>query len=197
MTRDPIHLASDPKVWRRVVGLVVLLAAGAPLVYSAIVVPLSPREQAFAAVAMIAFALVASFSRPLRPLIIFLSCFASIRYFYWRVTSTVNMETVADQTMSFALLGAETYGLLILFLGYFQTIEVERRRAPRPTRHPSVDVFIPTYNEPIEVVRRTVIGALAMDYPAKTVHLLDDGDRPELRAMAEELGVRYLARKDN
>lgn len=191
------HLKSNARTWRWVVAIVVLLVIGLPLVYSAIVVPLSPRDQMLASIAMIVFAVVAGFSRALRPLIIFLSCFASMRYFYWRVTSTINMETVADQTVSFTLLGAEIYGLLILFLGYFQTIEVEKRRVPRVSRQPSVDVFIPTYNEPLEVVRRTVIGALAMDYPARTIYVLDDGNRPEMKRMAEEHGVRYLARSDN
>jgi cellulose synthase (UDP-forming) len=59
-----------------------------------------------------------------------------------------------------------------------------------------VDVFIPTYNEDIEMVRRTALAARAMEYPHRT-WILDDGNRPAMRAMAESLGVRYLAREDN
>src|SRR5262249_4924596 len=81
--------------------------------------------------------------------------------------------------------------------GYFQTIELERR-PPAPVRAlPSVDVFVPTYNEPVEIVRRTLIGAIAIDYPRKQVFLLDDGRRPAFEALARELGCFYLTRSDN
>lgn len=67
-----------------------------PLAYSAIIVPLPPREQAGTPLAMIAIAVVASFSRPLRPLIIFLSRFSTMRYFCWRVRSTLNLANSLD-----------------------------------------------------------------------------------------------------
>ena len=60
----------------------------------------------------------------------------------------------------------------------------------------SVDVFVTTYNEPVEVLRRTLEGALAIDYPHQT-WLLDDGNRVEMRALAAEIGCLYLAREHN
>ncbi|ODU01576.1 MAG: hypothetical protein ABS89_07125 [Thiobacillus sp. SCN 63-1177] len=59
-----------------------------------------------------------------------------------------------------------------------------------------VDVFIPTYNEDVEMVRRTALAARAMKYPHET-WILDDGNREAMREMAQSLGVRYLARTDN
>ncbi|MFL5272862.1 MAG: UDP-forming cellulose synthase catalytic subunit, partial [Anaeromyxobacteraceae bacterium] len=58
---------------------------------------------------------------------------------------------------------------------------------------------IPTYNEPLEVVRATVLAAMALDWPADRlhVHLLDDGRREAFRAFAAEAGVGYIVRKDN
>lgn len=173
------------------------LVLALPLLYAAIVVPLSPWEQVEVSLALIGFALLASHSRPLRPLIVFLSCFASMRYFYWRVTSTLEMDRATDAVVSMLLLAAETYGLLVLFLGYFQTIEMRKRAPLAPRRLPAVDVFIPTYNEGEDIVRRTVIGALAMDYPDKTIYVLDDGKRPHIAKMAEELGCGYMTRPDN
>src|SRR5262249_57587957 len=121
----------------------------------------------------------------------------SVRYFYWRLTSTLNLDGPLDGVVSILLLGAEVYGVLVLFLGYFQTIELERR-PPAPVRAlPSVDVFVPTYNEPVEIVRRTLIGAIAIDYPRKQVFLLDDGRRPAFEALARQLGCFYLTRSDN
>jgi cellulose synthase (UDP-forming) len=70
------------------------------------------------------------------------------------------------------------------------------RSAPAPCEGLSVDVFVPTYNESVELVRKTLLAAQAMDY-AHTTWLLDDGRRPEMKALAEQLGCRYLARADN
>jgi cellulose synthase (UDP-forming) len=178
-----------------VVALACLLAT--PFAYSALVVPLSAWEQAEVSLALIGFAILASLSRPLRPLIVFLSGFASLRYLYWRVTSTLSLDGPFDATASVLLLAAELYGVTVLFLGYFQTIEMEKRVPPPLRSIPSVDVFVPSYNEPIEIVRRTLIGALAIDYPRKQVFVLDDGRRPSFEAMAHELGCFYLTRSDN
>src|SRR5262245_42728040 len=128
------RLESQAAFERWLIGIAVLLVIGLPFLYSAIVVPLSPWEQAQVSLAMIALALVAAFSRFMRPLIIFLSCFASMRYFYWRVSSTINLDSRANAAVSLVLLLAEIYGLVILFLGYFQTIEVETRSASAPAR---------------------------------------------------------------
>jgi cellulose synthase (UDP-forming) len=190
-------MKSQTALQRWLIGVAVLLVIGAPLLYSAIVVPLSPWDQAQVSLAMIGLALLASFSRFMRPLIIFLSCFASMRYFYWRISSTINLDTKANAVVSLVLLLAEVYGLVILFLGYFQTIEVDERVPPAPRTLPTVDVFIPTYNESIEILRRTLIGAKTLDYSRKTVYVLDDGHRPEVQDLAEQLGVKYLSRPDN
>ena len=69
---------------------------------------------------------------------------------------------------------------------------------PTGTSHPAVDVLIPVYNEPIEVVRPTLSGCLGQDYEGPfEVWLLDDGRRDELAELAEQLGVTYLTRADN
>lgn len=179
------------------VALAILTAFALPFAYSAIVVPLSPSEQAWAGVALIAIAMLGSQFRSARPFIIFLSGFASVRYCYWRVSASLNFDSAADLTASLLLFAAELYGLAILFLGYFQTVQLVERIPPPLRRFPSIDVFIPTYNEPLDVVRRTLTGALAMDYPNKRVYVLDDGARPEIEAMTLELGGSYIKRHDN
>jgi cellulose synthase (UDP-forming) len=47
------------------------------------------------------------------------------------------------------------------------------------------------------MLRRTIIGCQAMDYPRKTVYLLDDQRRPAMRQLAQELGCEYLDRPNN
>ncbi|WP_035663383.1 glycosyltransferase family 2 protein [Bradyrhizobium sp. Ec3.3] len=61
---------------------------------------------------------------------------------------------------------------------------------------PSVDVFIPTYDEPLEVLEKTITGALCLDYPNFQVWVLDDGRRPWLRQLCEHKGAGYLTRAD-
>jgi cellulose synthase (UDP-forming) len=64
------------------------------------------------------------------------------------------------------------------------------------TRPPLVDVFICTYNEEEAILERTIVGALALDYPHYRVWVLDDGRRPWLEALAARLGANYLTRPD-
>lgn len=179
------------------IGIGLLSTGALPLVHSAIVLPLTPAEQAQISLVMLAVALLASRSQLMRPMIIFLSCFASMRYFYWRVNWTLNLDSMVESVVSLALLIAEVYGLLTLFLGYFQTLEMTKRRIPPLRGVPNVDVLIPTYNEAEAIVRRTVIGALAITYPRKTVYVLDDARRPDIEAVAKQLGCAYITRPDN
>ena len=125
-----------------------------------------------------------------------LSMFCTLRYGYWRVTQVVRFfqdpashPGALDAFFIFCLLFAEFYAFIILFFGYFQTIW-PLRRAPvslpdNAEEWPHIDVIIPTYNEPLDVVRFTALGALNMDWPAEKLHvyILDDGRRPEFEAI--------------
>lgn len=62
---------------------------------------------------------------------------------------------------------------------------------------PVVDVFICTYDEPLEIVERSILSALALDYPNLTVWVLDDTRRDWLRAYCERVGARHVTRPDN
>jgi cellulose synthase (UDP-forming) len=114
-------------------------------------------------------------------------------YLAWRWTATLNPDALL---FSVALVAAETWayvtGLLMAF-----TLWRLVRRTPRPApAGRAVDVFITTYDEPLEIVRRTALGAVAIRYPHRT-WILDDGSREEVRQLAEELGTGYLRREGN
>ena len=129
-----------------------------------------------------------------------LSVCVSVRYVVWRGLETLALDRTEDAVLSLLLYGAELYGVGVLILGYFQTaIMVPRTPRPLPADSdlPSVDVFIPTYNEGVEILRRTILGARAMEWPRMRIYLLDDGRRPEMKAIAAELGVDYITRSDN
>jgi len=132
-----------------------------------------------------------------------LSVLASTRYLYWRCITSLQIEQSVDLLLGLALLAAELYAWIILIVGYFQTAwPLKRKPVPMPqdlSMWPTVDVFIPTYNEPLSVVMPTVIAALAMDWPRDKikVYLLDDGRRNEFRDFAASLEVNYLTRSNN
>ncbi|MEC4719800.1 UDP-forming cellulose synthase catalytic subunit [Noviherbaspirillum sp. CPCC 100848] len=136
-------------------------------------------------------------------LLIVLSVTASTRYLWWRVAYTLNWDETFDFFWGVLLLFAEIYTWIILVLGYVQT-SWPLRRGPTPLPDddrvwPTVDVFIPTYNEPLKVVMPTVYAALGIDWPRDkiNIYLLDDGRRDEFRRFAAEAGIGYIIRPDN
>ncbi|AQU88167.1 cellulose synthase catalytic subunit (UDP-forming) [Komagataeibacter nataicola] len=132
-----------------------------------------------------------------------LSALVSLRYLTWRLTETLDFDTWIQGGLGVILLTAELYALYMLFLSYFQTIQ-PLHRAPLPLPDnvddwPTVDIFIPTYDEQLSIVRLTVLGALGIDWPPDkvNVYILDDGVRPEFEQFAEECGALYIGRLDS
>ncbi|MCS6932446.1 MAG: UDP-forming cellulose synthase catalytic subunit, partial [Acetobacteraceae bacterium] len=170
-----------------------------------VTVPLPAEQQVWLALAGLAVILVFNRrgGRRMSLFLMALSALVSLRYIHWRITETIQPESLLQGFFMVGLLLAEIYAVTALLLGYFQTAwPLERPPAPLPedpAEWPTVDVFIPTYNESLDVVRPTVIAALAMDWPADkfNVWILDDGRRPEFRAFAEEIGCGYIIRPDN
>ena len=132
-----------------------------------------------------------------------ISCTVSLRYLHWRLTETLDFDSVLAAALGYGLVLAEMYAILVLFLGYMQTIwPLDRKPAPLPADPalwPTIDVYIPSYNESLDVVKPTVFAALAMDWPPEklNVYILDDGRREEFRAFARACGAGYIVRPDN
>ena len=117
----------------------------------------------------------------------------SLYYIVWRWTSTLNWDA---WWFSVTLAFAETVGLLTTFFFVFNTWKMKHHRLAPPRAGITVDVFVTTYDEPLEVIRKTALGAREIRYPHKT-WILDDGKRAELMAMCEELGIGYIRREGN
>jgi cellulose synthase/poly-beta-1,6-N-acetylglucosamine synthase-like glycosyltransferase len=124
--------------------------------------------------------------------VIVLAVLLSFRYFYWRATETMNPLA---KWFFYVFLVAELLNFLENLLFYVTTWRPKRRARPETWAGQNVDVFILTYNEPVDLVRETAVCAVNMRYPHKT-YLLDDGNREAMRALAEELGCIYLARTE-
>ncbi|MEP6486355.1 glycosyltransferase [Microcoleus vaginatus GB2-A3] len=130
----------------------------------------------------------------------------TIRYVLWRSLATLNLTDPLNGIFSLGLFFLE---MLLVFNTSIQLylmlrMKDRRREADRMAVAveagnftPPVDIFIPTYNEPAFILRRTVIGCQALDYANKKVYLLDDTKRHEIKWLAKELGCEYITRPDN
>jgi cellulose synthase/poly-beta-1,6-N-acetylglucosamine synthase-like glycosyltransferase len=114
-----------------------------------------------------------------------------IYYLSWRWLFSVQWSV---WWIALPLVLAETYSLVdgLLFSITMWRLKV-RGRPPPPPDGATVDVFITTYNEPVDLVTRTARAAVAMHHPHRT-WVLDDGARPGMARAAEEAGALYLAR---
>ena len=124
--------------------------------------------------------------------LLLLTCITALIYFSWR-TAVVNP---AFPVYSWIVYAAELVGFARVLMFMLSTVRMTHREPPPAPPGLSVDVFIPTYDEPIDVVRRTVLAALAIRYPHET-WLLDDGERPQMQQLASETGCRYVGRTEH
>lgn len=157
-----------------------------------------------------------------RVAVVMLSAYLSMRYWFFRTTQTLTYTTYMDFIFLMLLYLAESYGIFTHLLGMFVYISpLKRKIPPWPEDHsrlPSVDVYIPTYNESFDIVENTVLAATRLIYPQDKlkVFILDDGGTycklndpdprkaaaaaeraQQLKTMANHLGAYYLTRKDN
>ena len=114
-------------------------------------------------------------------------------WIWWRWSATLNWDVAV---FALALVTAESYRVLNATLLTLTVWKLRHNEPPPPPPGRSVDVFITCFDEPLQLLRRTVIGAKAIRYPHQT-WLLDDGKRDDVRAMAAELGVGYIRRPGN
>ena len=178
---------------------------GAASVALFVVTPVDLHTQFALAGAMILASLAVARwkSGPALVTLVLLSVATTARYLWWRLGTTLSSDWSFDAVLSGILLAAELYACAMLLLAYFQSISALRRKPlPLPSdmaQWPTVDVYIPTYNEPLDIVRATVLAAASIDWPRDRlrVWVLDDGRRSAFREFAAQAGVGYITRPDN
>lgn len=136
-------------------------------------------------------AVAESFSRPQTGLVV-LYGIAAVVYLGWRP----GVFNPGAPVFSAVLYAAELFGFFTAVLHLYMVWRLSVREPPAAPPGWRVDVFVTTFDEPVDMLRRTLVAAQRMDYPHRT-WLLDDGNRPEMRALASELRVQYLARTRN
>lgn len=136
-------------------------------------------------------------------ILLIISIFCTMIYLGWRMFFSVPFGYGA------IAVGGNLVLLAVELLGFAESLVLYRnllglREHPLPEipdeDWPDVDIFIATYNEPVELLYRTVNGCRHLSYPdPEKVHIwvCDDNRRPEMRALAEKMGVGYFDRPDN
>jgi len=124
-----------------------------------------------------------------------LSVLLSLWYFVW----LLRPERVGNPVLYGLLVAAELFNLFQA-IGFWWTCWHGRGRPDAPVVRgamPDVDVLIPVYNEPVDVVEPTVASAVRLRGGRVVVHLLDDAGRPELEELAARHGARYVHRPEH
>lgn len=126
-------------------------------------------------------------------LVVVLTVVLGLNYVCWRWAASLNWDT---WWIAVPLVVAETYSLIDVMLFGMTVWHLKiRKGAPAPPHDATVDVFITTYNEDLDMVMTTALAAQKIRHPHST-WILDDGARPELKALAEEHGLGYVTRSD-
>jgi cellulose synthase (UDP-forming) len=117
----------------------------------------------------------------------------AVWYFGW----LLNPDRVGTPVLYGILIAAELFNLMQA-LGFWWTVANEKVREKKPpTRPVSVDVYIPVYKEPPSIVDLTVAAAVGLRGDDVRVHVLDDGNDPEMAALAARYGVGYITREQH
>jgi cellulose synthase (UDP-forming) len=185
-------LQEHPPMWLEVpmvTGSFLLVPTIMLLVALLAVMRVSPRPQAWSRIMVVGILLA-----------------LTLRYIAWRALSTLNLGQPLNGTFSLLLFLFEMLALCSSTLQLFLMLRVKDRRREadylaqsvhKGEYAPMVDVLIPTYDEPEAILKRTVMGCQALQYPNKEIYILDDTRRPSVEALANTLGCHYMTRPDN
>src|SRR5713101_3793447 len=130
--------------------------------------------------------------------ILALTLFLYARYLLWRGLYTLNTDDWASLLVSWTVYTAEAYAFVqIVLFAYHAWSPLERQPVPL-RRYPIVDIFVTVVDEPLSILRRTLIGCVNQDYRKDRyrVYVLDDGQRNEVQALAKSLNCGYIRRAD-
>lgn len=125
------------------------------------------------------------------PALLYVYLLVALPYIVWRST-IINF----DSWYGLPVYLAELYGVISTGLFLFVTQKIYHPVKNTVKLNKSVDVLIPTYSEPLEILEPVVIGAQKIR-GARNVLILDDGNRPEVKKMAKRLNVKYYPRTTN
>ncbi len=124
-------------------------------------------------------------------------------YIFWRTffTLPVNLGFIPI-LFGFIILFVEIWDFFDFFVYYINILMGKKKKVPSINTNisnlPEVDIFIATYNESENVLRKTIEGCLNLEYDAQSkihIYLCDDGNRPNIKKLASSYNINYFARE--
>ena len=131
------------------------------------------------------------------------SFYFTLVYLCWRIVFSIPKDKGPIPIIAnVVLLAVEILGFIESIVLYENLMGMKNHPLPHidDDEFPDVDIFIATYNEPEELLRKTINGCNHLQYPDKSkVHIwvCDDNRRASMRSLAESMGVGYFDRPDN
>ncbi len=125
-----------------------------------------------------------------------------LAYLVWRIGFTLPLFSVAGMIAGVLLVAMEALGFfqsLTYHLLFIKKPLTETKRLEDLAQYPTVDIMIPTYNEPVRIIKRTVAGASMIKYPKEklNIYVCDDGSRKEIKKICEDYGAHWITRKEH
>lgn len=129
-------------------------------------------------------------------LITFAGIFLALRYWFFRTFVTMSFAEVKSFLLAMPLYLAETLSIILFITTALINLRVSKH-TPKPiNKHPQITVFVPTYSEPVDLVKTTLIACSQLQYPQDKIkiYLLDDGATLQKLNNGDDTS-RLLARK--
>ncbi len=125
-------------------------------------------------------------------LLVFLGFLSSLYYYYWWIDKIANKSKlfIIPFLLVIFYIIVQVYFLWIIYL------HARYPKKPKGGKNFKVDVFLPTYNESVKLVEKTLKAVVEMNYP-HTTYLIDDGNKKEYKELANKYSVRYIVRDNN
>jgi cellulose synthase (UDP-forming) len=123
-------------------------------------------------------------------------------YLGWRLLYTLPPEMTISLVVGVVLLAAEGVGFFrdfVFKILFWQPYKLEEKHMLDEFERPSIDIFIATYNEPENLLNKTIAAAVNIVYPEelKNIYVCDDGHRDTVKNICREFGVHYITRSNN
>ena len=136
-------------------------------------------------------------------IVLIVTVFFTLIYLGWRIVFSIPVEAgIIAVTANILLLNVEIFGFIECLVLFHSLLRKKDHPLPEIPEEawPDVDIFVSTYNEPTELLKRTINGCVHMKYPDLSkvhIYICDDNRRPQMRQLAKEMGVGYFDRPDN
>ena len=130
----------------------------------------------------------------------------SLAYIIYRIffTLPINLGIIA-LTFSILVLLVELWDFFDFFAYYFNILCISKKAPKIPNlsnikNYPNIDILIATINESETLLMQTISACKNLNYPDKSklhIYICDDGNRVNIRKLANNMDVNYLTRKSN